>query len=93
MKARLAALGLVIAAMSAPLIRGPQTYATRGIVRTASPAAIVVARAKQRGEITIELSAATHVDGTIKVGVTVSVRYHEDHGRHVATAVAVERPN
>jgi len=93
MKLRLTALMLVMAAVTAPLVRGEQTHATRGTVKTASPAAIVVARAKNRGDITIEVSSSTHVDGTIKPGVTVSVRYHDDHGRHIATAVAVEPPH
>ena len=93
MKMQLAALLLAIAGVSAPLVDVDQTYATRGVVKTAAPAEIVVSRAKNRGDITIALMPETHVDGTIKVGVTVSVRYHEDHGRHIATAVAVEHPH
>ena len=67
-------------------------HATRGTVRMVAATEIVVTRAKQRGDITIELAPATHVDGVIRVGATVSVRYHDDHGRHVATAIAVEPP-
>jgi hypothetical protein len=91
MKTQLAALLLAIASVSAPLVDGEPTHATRGVVKSAAPSEIVVARAKNRGDIRIELLPDTHVDGTIRVGVIVSVRYHEDHGRHVATAVAVER--
>lgn len=91
MKSRLAAFLLAMAAMSAPLVSSDETHATRGIVKSASPEEIVVARPKNRGDITIALSSATHVDGVIKVGVTVSVRYHEDHGRNIAKAVTVER--
>ena len=91
MKTQLAALLLTITVVSVPLLVRDQTYATRGVVKTAAPSEIVVARAKNRGEITIALMPETHVDGTIRVGAIVSVRYHEDHGKHVATAVAVER--
>ncbi len=93
MNSRLVALLLALAAMSAPLGPGEQTYATRGVVKTATPAKIVVSRPKNRGDITIALSEATHVDGTIRVGVIVSIRYHDDHGRHIATAVSVEPPH
>lgn len=79
-------LMMLTAVMSDP------THATRGIVTTASVAEIVVARPKDRGAITITLSPETHIDGTLRVGATVSVRYHDDHGRHVAIAISVERP-
>jgi hypothetical protein len=92
--ARVAALLLAVATMSEPLIGDDQTHATRGTVKSAATTEIVVVRPKNRGgEITIALSPATHVDGAIRVGATVSVRYHDDHGHHVATAVAVERPH
>ena len=90
---RVAVFLLVLGTMSAPLIGEDQTHATRGTVKTAAPSEIVVARPKNRGDITIKLSPATHVDGDIRVGATVSVRYHDDHGKHLATAVAVEHPH
>ena len=89
---RLAVLLLAAATMSEPAV-DDQTHATRGTVKSAVAARIVVTRPKHRGDITIELAPATHVDGEIRVGATVSVRYHDDHGRHVATAVAVEPPH
>lgn len=94
---RLAVLLLAVTTMSEPLLGGDQTFATRGVVKSESKneaaTEIVVARPKNRGDITIVLSPATHVDGAIRIGATVSVRYHDDHGRHLATAVAVERPH
>ena len=92
MNSRLAALLLAAAALSAPRAPGEQTYATRGVVKTATPTEIVVARPKHRGDITIALSETTHVDGTIRAGAVVSIRYHDDRGRHIATAVSVEPP-
>lgn len=88
---RLAIVLLAVATVSGPL-RDGQTHATRGTVKTAAAGEIVVTRPKHRGDITIELAPATHVDGAIRVGATVSVRYQDDHGKHVATAIAVEPP-
>lgn len=93
MHPRLAALLVAIAALSAPLAPGEQTYATRGVVKKATPTEIVVSRPKNRGDITIALSETTHVDGKIRAGATVSIRYHNDRGRHIATAVSVEPPH
>jgi hypothetical protein len=89
---RLAVLLLAIATTGEPPA-GDQTHATRGAVKAATVTEIVVMRPKHRGDITIELAPATHVDGEIRVGATVSVRYHDQHGKHVATAIAVESPN
>jgi len=91
--ARLAVFLLAAATMSEPLIGGDQTHATRGTVKSAAATEIVVARPKNRGDITITLSPSTHVDGNLRVGATVSVRNHDDHGRHVASAVAVDPPS
>ena len=93
MNSRLAALLFAVAALSAPLAPGEQTYATRGVVKKATPTEIVVSRPKNRGDITIALSETTHVDGRIRAGAVVSIRYHDDHGRHIATAVSVEPPH
>jgi hypothetical protein len=89
---RLAVLVLAVTTMSEPRFQGEATHATRGTVKRAEAAEIVVTRPKSRGDITIAVSPSTHVDGTIRVGATVSVRYHDDHGHHVATAIAVEQP-
>src|SRR5262245_34090655 len=88
---RAAVLLLAIVTLSEPLAGDDPTHATRGTVKTADATEIVVARPKKLGDITIEVSPSTHVDGQIRVGATVSVRYHDDHGRHIATAVTVER--
>lgn len=90
--ARLTMVLLAVASLREPVLDGGQTHATRGTVKSAAPAAIVVARSKNRGDITLTMAPSTKVDGTIRVGATVSVRYHDEHGRHVAIAVAVERP-
>ena len=75
---------------AAPLTLVRQTYATRGIVKTAAKTELVLSRFQKRGDITIELQPTTHIDGEIRIGATVSVRYREEAGHHVATAVSVE---
>jgi hypothetical protein len=92
---RIAVLLLAVAAVREPPREPPgrdQTHATRGTVKSAATDEIVVARSKHRGDITIEVAPATQVDGALRVGAIVSVRYHDEHGKHVATAIAVERP-
>jgi hypothetical protein len=67
-------------------------HATRGVVKAIDEAALVVSRPRNRGDITFTLSAATHRDGKIVIGSTVSVRYRDDGKNHVATAIALQKP-
>ena len=67
------------------------THATKGVVKSIDENALVVSRPSNRGDITFKLSPTTHRDGTIVVGSTVSVRYHEAGKDHVATAVALQK--
>lgn len=66
-------------------------HATRGVVKTISPTTLVVSRPKHRGDIVFKLSPPPHIEGTIVVGATVSVRYRDDGDGHVATAISVHR--
>ena len=68
------------------------TYATRGVVTAFSRTELVVSRPRNRGPITFTWSAATHVEGDLILGATVSVRYRDEGRRHLATAIAVEAP-
>lgn len=71
---------------------GPAAHATRGIVRSSDTTTLVIDRFGHRGEMTFERRPSTTVDGTIAVGATVSVRYRDEGGKHVATAIAEQRP-
>ena len=66
-------------------------HATRGVVKTIGPTTMVVSRPKHRGDIVFKLSPPPHIEGTITVGATVSVRYRDDGDSHVATAISVHR--
>ena len=70
---------------------GPAVHATRGVVKSIDPDTLVVSRPRNRGDITFRLSSSTQREGTIVVGVTVSVRYRDEGEVHVATAVALQR--
>jgi hypothetical protein len=67
------------------------TYATRGVVQTIDTHMMVIARPRGRGTIAFNMTQSTHRDGVIVVGSTVSVRYREDGGNRVATAVALHQ--
>jgi hypothetical protein len=66
-------------------------HATRGVVKTIGPTTLVVSRPKRRGDIVFKLGPSPHIEGTIVVGATVSVRYRDDGEEHIATAIAVKR--
>jgi hypothetical protein len=66
-------------------------HATRGVVKTIGPTTLVVSRPKRRGDIVFKLSPSPHIEGTIVVGATVSVRYRDDGDDHVATAISVKK--
>lgn len=93
-----------VAAVAAPgapespsLAEGSQStvarHATRGTVKVIDATTLVIARPGNRGEMTFELKPSIDRQGTIGVGTTVSVRYHDDGTRHVATAMTADHPN
>ena len=65
-------------------------HATRGVVKTISATTLVVTRPRHRGDILFKLAPAPHIEGTIVVGATVSVRYRDEGEEHIATAIAVK---
>jgi hypothetical protein len=65
-------------------------HATRGVVKTISATTLVVTRPRHRGDILFTLAPAPHIEGTIVVGATVSVRYRDEGEEHIATAIAVK---
>ena len=75
--------------------RGPDNnvHATRGVVKSIDDATLVVARPKNRGDITFKLGPTLHRDGQIKAGATVSVRYRDEGKEHIATAVSLQKPH
>ena len=64
-------------------------HATRGTVKSINATTLVLTR-PGKSDMTFELDPLLHREGTIDVGTMVSVRYHEDGARHIATAIAVD---
>jgi hypothetical protein len=69
-----------------------EVHATRGVVRAIDAHTMVIARSRDRGSMTFDLTPSTHREDMIVVGSTVSVRYREDGRNHVATAIALKQP-
>lgn len=67
-------------------------HATRGVVKAIDETVLVVSRPRNYGDITFKVTSTTHKDGKIVVGSIVSVRYREDGETHVATAIALQKP-
>jgi len=66
-----------------------QTHATTGTVKSIDATTLVISRSdKKKGDLSFTLNSATRRDGSIAVGVPVSVRYQDEGTSHVAMAVA-----
>jgi hypothetical protein len=67
------------------------SHATTGVVKSIGDTAMVITRSgRQAGEMTFDLNASTHREGSIHVGSPVSVRYRDNGSMHVATAIKLE---
>lgn len=67
------------------------THATRGVVKSIDATTLVISRTgTSHADMAFALNAATHREGTIAPGASVSVRYREDGKTHVATAVRAQ---
>lgn len=66
------------------------THATSGVVKSVDASTLVITRKdKKATEMTFTLNSATKTAGTVAVGESVSVRYREEGGSNIATAVRV----
>jgi len=63
-------------------------HATAGTVKSIDANTMVITRAGKDGvDMTFQLNSSTHRSGTIEVGSMVSVRYQEEGGNRIATAI------
>jgi len=88
----LLALWLAACPLAAAADQSADTHATRGVVEHIDDAALGIVRFAHRGVMTFVLTADTRREGRIAVGAVVAVRYREEGGRNIATAVMVEPP-
>lgn len=68
-------------------------HATVGTVKSVDATSLVLTRpGKGRGDMTFELAPSVKTEGTVATGAQISVRYHNEGKKHVATAITVRRP-
>lgn len=67
------------------------THATSGVVKSIDATSLVITRGTKHATTeSFRLSAATEKKGELTAGARVEVRYRNEGGRHVATAVRVK---
>ncbi|MGE0704326.1 MAG: hypothetical protein AB7F99_07835 [Vicinamibacterales bacterium] len=73
----------------ASLSHGVQAdHVMTGVVKSITGTTLVINQSpNNQGDMTFRLNASTHRAGTINVGAPVSIRYRDNGGTHVATAV------
>ena len=63
-------------------------HATTGVVKSIDEKTLVITRPGKKGrEMTFALNSSTQREGTVAVGSTVSVKYREEGGTHVASTL------
>ena len=68
------------------------THSTTGVVKSVDDSTLVITRSgKNAGDMTFAMSPSTQRKGTLAVGSTVSIRYHDDGAAHTATAITVQK--
>lgn len=70
------------------------SHATTGVVKAHDRRSVTITRTGPGAEVLVlALNASTHIDGTLGVGVPVSVRYRYAGQQAIATAITVQRPS
>lgn len=82
------------AAQQKPAPRDVATHATKGVVKSVTTAAVVIARQSngKQTETSFVVTSATQKAGTIAAGATVEIRYRTEGKQRIATAISVEAP-
>jgi hypothetical protein len=65
-------------------------HSVRGVVKSIDSTSMLLTTNKKGGDTTFVLAPSTQREGTLAVGSTVSVRYHEQGGSKIATAVIAQ---
>lgn len=69
---------------------GGLVYSTLGAVKSIDDTSLVIARFQGQSDMTLRLTPATSRQGRLAIGGLVAVRYRQDHGRQIATAIAAQ---
>jgi hypothetical protein len=66
-------------------------HSTTGTVKSVDATSLVIAHSgKKADEMTFTLGPSTQKEGNVAVGSSVSVRYHDEGGAHVASAIVAK---
>jgi hypothetical protein len=67
-------------------------HVTTGTVKSMDATTMVITRSgKSHAEMAFDLGPSVQREGNVAVGSNVSIRYHENGNKHVATAITVKR--
>jgi uncharacterized protein DUF5666 len=71
----------------------PASHATTGVVKSIDDTTLVITKhGKQSSAMTFVIDPSTQREGSIQVGSSVSVRYHADGKKLIASAIAIQQP-
>jgi hypothetical protein len=79
---------------SATKVSTPASHATTGVVKSIDDTTLVITKhgKKETNAMTFVIDPSTHKEGSIEVGSSVSVRYHADGKKLIASAIAIQQP-
>jgi hypothetical protein len=72
----------------------PASHATTGVVKSIDDTTLVITKhgKKESNPMTFVIDPSTQREGSIQVGSPVSVRYHADGKKLIASAIAIQQP-
>jgi len=71
----------------------PASHATTGVVKSIDDTTLVITKhGKKPSAMTFVIDPSTQREGSIQIGSPVSVRYHANGKKLIASAIAIEQP-
>lgn len=78
---------------SSTKVSTPASHATTGVVKSINETTLVITKhGSKTSAMTFTLDPSTQREGSIEVGSPVSVRYHADGKKLIASAIAIQQP-
>lgn len=68
----------------------PAEHSVRGVIKSIDASSLILSGSGKKADTTFVLNQTTQREGALAVGSTVSVRYHEDGGSKMATAIVAQ---
>ena len=78
-------------AAAAKAVSTPKAHEATGVVKSVNATSLVIARGGSNGKpMAFDISPSATREGVPEIGSSVSIRYHEDGKKNVATDIAVK---